>query len=45
MAKHAEIDINIKICLVEECLAVRMSGREAGRRAGNLKKAVQYARK
>lgn len=34
MAKHTEIDINIKIWLVEECLAGRMSGREAGRRAG-----------
>ena len=34
MAKRKEIDIEYKIWLVEECLAGRMRGREAARRAG-----------
>ena len=34
MSKPTEIDIEYKIWLIEECLAKRMRGREAARRAG-----------
>lgn len=34
MAKQKDIEFGYKIWLIEECLAKRMRGREAARRAG-----------
>ena len=44
MSKRKEIDPEFKIWLIEECLAGRMRGREAARRAGVSSSAMRKGR-